>query len=142
MKILFIDDEEYYNELFIEHIDLRTEWELKHVKTAKDALDFLEKHISEVDVIILDIMMPEDELLEPYNTGDGENSGLVFFEQYLKKIIKANDIPVVVYSNRADMDQFITKHTHDTNISYVRKSMFFTNILDKIKEVTNETVEL
>jgi CheY-like chemotaxis protein len=94
--ILFVDDEsdtfarDYLNEL------KRSGFRVRHEKDVDSALEFLEKSLTQIVLLILDVMMPPGEAFKEVETDEGRTTGIPFFEAVRAM---TSDLPVVILTN-------------------------------------------
>ncbi len=102
--ILFVDDENSYVDSYVQ--DLRLEGyrvEFQDCHYGPDAaLEFLERNADQIDLLILDIIMPPGTVFENINTELSLRTGIAFFE-------RARDI-------RSELDIIILTNVSDENV--------------------------
>ncbi|MBE6138948.1 MAG: response regulator transcription factor [Firmicutes bacterium] len=116
MKILIVDDEKGIREVIKEY-SISEGYSTLEASNGIEALEKLEKN-NDVDVIVLDIMMPK---MDGYTT--------------LKKIRETYNIPVIMLSARAD--EFDKLQSFDLGVDdYVTKPFSPKELMARIKVVT------
>jgi len=117
MKVLIVDDEKGIREVIKEY-SISEGYDVLEAENGLEALQKLE-HNPDIDVIVLDIMMPK---MDGYTT--------------LKSIRKTYDIPVIMLSARAD--EFDKLQSFDMGVDdYVTKPFSPRELMARIKVVTN-----
>ncbi len=117
MKVLIVDDEKGIREVIKEY-SVSEGYEVLEAENGLEALQILEQK-SDIDVIVLDIMMPK---MDGYTA--------------LKSIRKIYDIPVIMLSARAD--EFDKLQSFDMGVDdYVTKPFSPRELIARIKVVTN-----
>jgi CheY-like chemotaxis protein len=96
--ILFIDDERFWAQNYVQHLEKKFTVVLRD--RAIEALEHLKKHGHDLSLVILDIMMPSPEGVEPKRTEDGLSTGLYLLDQ-IHELVTSNQLPVVILTNRA-----------------------------------------
>lgn len=104
--ILFVDDEQremdsYYLEL---QIQLSTN-EVVFMKKVDDARKFFKENINQIQLLILDIMMPPGVEYKDVDTQQGLRTGVKFFETVRTE---SPDLPVIIFTNVSD--QGVAEH--------------------------------
>lgn len=101
MKLLFIEDEISTNKPLFEYLDKK--YDIKWLKTAKEAIDHINA-TSDYGLVILDIMMaPPDGMVEL--EGIDIRSGYSMGIGILKLINRVNkDVKVIIFSARNDFE--------------------------------------
>lgn len=95
--ILIVDDEPRQVDSYLQELKFsRFEVELK--EDVDEALDFVRQRRHEIELLILDIIMPPGGL-GPEDTRQGLRSGLVFFDR-VRGLVP--DLPVLVLTNVSD----------------------------------------
>lgn len=117
MKVLIVDDELGIREVIKEYC-LNENYEVLEAENGYEALKVLEKN-SNIDVIVLDIMMPK---MDGYST--------------LVEIKKNHDIPVIMLSARAD--EYDKLQSFDLGVDdYVTKPFSPKELIARIKVVAS-----
>lgn len=116
MKVLIVDDEVGIREVIKEYC-LSEDYEVLEAENGIEALSIIEKN-SDIDVIVLDIMMPK---MDGYTT--------------LTELKKICDIPVIMLSARAD--EFDKLQSFNLGVDdYVTKPFSPRELMARIKVVT------
>lgn len=108
--ILFVDDERrvmdsYSLELALCGYDVRFETKVDV------AINFFEAHLNQIDLLVLDIMMPTGESFKNSNTTGGLRTGLPFYKRVRQR---TPQLPVVILTNVTDegIEEFFKKEKH------------------------------
>jgi CheY-like chemotaxis protein len=95
--LLFVDDETFFAQPYIDALR-DAGFAITHKERASDALDYLTSQASNVDLLILDIMLPTPTGVPASATGDGLETGVWLLHQSQAAILDAQ-IPVLVLTN-------------------------------------------
>jgi len=97
--IIFVDDEPMFVHYYLKHLrDSFSKEKVIFCETITEAREAIKKFIGELEILIIDIMMPPEPGFEQGTEG-GLLTGLVFLEQIASKLREQN-IPVLVLTNR------------------------------------------
>ena len=94
MNILFIDDEP--QEVYVDELTLAGH-NVAFRQYVEEGMAHFDAHAEELDVLIVDIMMPPRSMFEGVNTDLGLRTGIRFLERIREK----SDIPVVLLTHVA-----------------------------------------
>lgn len=95
--VLFIDDEPQPSRYYREALQERG-YAVEYCRTAESGVSYLEKRAAEVDVIVLDMMMPTPKGVPTAETEDGQLTG-VWLLKKCRDVIEAGRFPVLVLTN-------------------------------------------
>lgn len=98
--ILFIDDEPMYVHYYLQN--LKTRFSNNKVifrDNLKEARELINNHISELEILIIDIMMPPDDKLDFDEVDKGLKTGLFFLKQIAEQLY-IHQVPVLILTNR------------------------------------------
>lgn len=117
--VLFIDDEARYVDSYVQELkllgyDVQFQDCREGVETA---LEFFEENAHEVELLILDIIMPPGFAFQDDNTELGLRTGIAFFDQ--ARSVRP-DLPVIVLSN-VTKEQVGDRFASEENFLYVGK---------------------
>jgi DNA-binding response OmpR family regulator len=101
MKILLVEDDRRLSDTLGDYFEYVEGWEVLRSFSPGEALDTLKSKLTEIDVVVLDIMMPPDETIDDKKSDYGQDTGILLLEK-LEPFTKAK-IPVVVLSARQDL---------------------------------------
>ena len=139
--ILFIDDEERYVNSYVE--DLRFSGYDVIWETETDAaLKFFEANYKQLDLLILDIMMPPGTSFDHEETQMGLRTGVFFYERIRQK---APDLPIIILTNVGDpstdnLSNIYSLIMNDKNCSFHRKITLLPHQLtEEVKRVVEES---
>lgn len=96
-KILFVDDEMFFARYYVQALK-DSGFEVIPKDTAVGGLKYLNEHTAEIDLLILDFMMPTPEGVPAADTLEGLATGRWFLKE-AREILEAQ-IPVLVLTNR------------------------------------------
>lgn len=98
--ILFIDDERRYSTIYVEAI--REEgYAVEYHKNVDEAWEFFDANADDIELLVLDIMMPPGSTFSGEDTEKGLRTGLFFYERVREK---APDLPVIILTNASSED--------------------------------------
>ena len=127
--IIFIDDEPDFISPYTDAFRF-SDFEVKIIDDVDTAWNLIEKNTDEVDVVILDVMMPPGRLFDDHDTKEGLRTGLRFLE-LMKKLDER--IPVVCLTN-ADTRSF-PEINHSNHFVYEKKDIDPWKLVDKMSEI-------
>lgn len=131
--ILFVDDEgRRFVGSYLEELE-RSGFSVHHEVGVDSALAFLRGNLTNIGLLILDVMMPPGEAFKEVDTDEGRTTGIPFFEAVRAL---ASDLPVIILTNntkaevrqrflREDKCWFYQKYEHLPHelVEKVRKIM-------------------
>ncbi len=117
MKRILIVDDSVANLRFVENI-LKDKYKLALVKSGEKALGFLEKN--EVDLIVLDIMMPEMDGFETF--------------EHIKRLPNNSDTPVIFFTADSDAENEI-KALNMGAMDFIRKPFIPEVMINRINHI-------
>ena len=135
--ILFIDDERRVMDSYINYLAMKLSpegYDVVFLDNIDPALDFLENRGDEIDLIILDVMMPTGTKLDRKQTSDGLMTGVVFYDLIRKKL---PILPILVFTNYSDED-LEKRLKHDPNCRFLQKTDYL--LEDFVNEVKDMLV--
>ncbi|MBZ8178958.1 hypothetical protein [Oscillatoria salina] len=100
--ILFIDDEYRRVKPYIEELEL-SGYQVEFKDNLDDALNFWEERKQEINLIVLDIMMPIGNNFDESAQQEAEcglKTGIYFYNKYLK----SKDTPVILFTHLSDVN--------------------------------------
>ncbi len=133
--ILFIDDERRVMDSYIDYLTLKLSpegYDVVFLDTIDPALDFLENRANEIDMIILDVMMPPGTKLDREQTSYGLRTGIVFYDLIRKKL---PILPILVFTNYSDED-LEKRLENDPNCRFYQKTDFLLeDLFNEVKDM-------
>jgi CheY-like chemotaxis protein len=96
--ILFVDDEAFYTDSYRRELEL-SGFEVEFQPDVDGALGFLGNNLDQVDLLILDIMMPSGSSIPEVDTAKGLRTGVRFYERVRKQ---SSRLPVIILTNVSD----------------------------------------
>lgn len=103
--ILFLDDEPRLMHSYKDYLQRKLDPEgykvIFHSKV-DEALEFFERHINEIRLVILDIMMPTGDRLSGSRTNGGLTTGLLVYEKIREA---APNLPIIFFTNFSNDDE-------------------------------------
>lgn len=106
--VLMVDDDRLPMSYYVKALE-KEGFNVEHCLEPDSALDFANKKGSEIDLIILDVMMPPGKVFEKEDTHEGLRTG-VFLLKEIRKI--CSNMPIVILTNVKNsktLDEFVDK---------------------------------
>lgn len=120
--ILFVDDESRYVDSYIQELKSPPHnYEVEYYNEVDTALEFLGSHLDQIELLILDIILPPGSAFEDVDTESGLRTGVAFFE---RARAMRPDLPVIILTNVSDeqvREGFISKD----KCTYLRKEDYY-----------------
>lgn len=107
MKILFVDDEYDRALPIVDYLQLK-DHEVALKPVVLDAFNYFQAHKAQLDIIILDIMMPifESDMVlfdSNYNVIESYSTGISLYDKFTSEMPAMRNIPIVILSARTDI---------------------------------------
>lgn len=96
--ILFIDDEPRYVEAYRNELE-NDGYQVEFIADVDKAISFLSGHRAEVELVILDIMMPSGRALRDADTKKGRRTGVYLYKELRAS---ASSLPFIILTNVSD----------------------------------------
>jgi len=96
--LLFIDDERRRMEPYVEELTL-SGYEVEFEENCDAAWRFFRERMDEIELVILDIMMPPGEVGDQQSPGAGSRTGVSLFDMIRKT---APLMPMLIFTNVSD----------------------------------------
>lgn len=128
--ILFVDDEKRRIEIYMEELKL-SKYEVEIKSDVDSALDFLDKNLEKIELLILDVMMPTGNAFKDVDTKYGLRTGISFYN----KIRNQNPtLPIMIFTNVSD-EEVEKKISSDKKSLFLQKEDFLPfQLVEEIKE--------
>jgi CheY-like chemotaxis protein len=126
--ILFVDDEERRMESYIEELR-RSNFLVQYEKDVGKALDFFRINYNELELLILDVMMPIGDIFEDVDTNYGLITGIKFYDRVRQD---SPNVPIVIFTNMVE-DNIQEKIQNDEKVQILHKEEYLP--LDFVKQV-------
>lgn len=96
--ILMIDDEKRTLDSYVQELEY-SDFKVKYESSVDEGLKCLEEKAQEIELLILDLMMPYGQAFNEEETGKGLRTGIAFYE----RVRKTNDrLPIMILTNNVD----------------------------------------
>ncbi|MEL6442177.1 MAG: response regulator [Cyanobacteria bacterium J06621_8] len=133
--IVFGDDEARLIDSYKMELELELNCEVKIISNTDKLLEFLQTGNKQVDLLILDVMMPpgSNHTISDRNHQEGLNTGLIIYEILREKGIS---LPIVIFTNsvRDEQNQIVTKISQDDKAKFLQKEDYLPfELADEIK---------
>lgn len=131
--ILFVDDEprimdsfKYYLEIKLAEIGK----ELNFFSNVDEAMEFYKTNSSNLELVILDVMMPGGKSFDFKKSNGGLRTGFVFYQEIRKN---SSEIPIFIFTNSIDEDAK-TEIEKDKRAKFLQKRDYLLNdFWDEVK---------
>ena len=127
--ILFIDDEPQYISSFVQAFEL-SNFDVEVITSIDEALIFVENHSAEIDIIILDVMMPAESWIKYDECREGLRTGILFTD-WLKKFDE--EIPVLILTNANK--SYFKELTHRNCQVYEKKEIDPWKLVERMDDI-------
>lgn len=129
--ILFIDDEKRRMRSYVQELELSS-YTVEFKSDVDSALEYFENNKKEVELIILDIMMPTGKKF--FNDNQSENglrTGICFYQEIRKRATK---LPIIIFTNVYDKN-LLQDIDNDDEALFCEKDNFIP--IELVAEVKN-----
>lgn len=132
--ILFIDDEGRRMDSYVRELEL-SKYDVSFQYNVDVSLAFFEKNLPQIDLIILDIMMPPGSSFKDVDTNLGLRTGVRFYEKIRQK---APELPVIILTNVSD-EQLAERFREEEKCRFLRKEDYLPfELVQQVDEVISE----
>lgn len=117
--ILFIDDEARLMDSHRQHLEFKLaeyQKELIYFSDVDPAMDFFTAHKDELELVILDVMMPPGHSFDK-DSNHGLKTGFLIYRNFRAA---SPELPILFYTNSAD-DVVANKQQEDSHLKYLSK---------------------
>lgn len=131
--ILFIDDEPKKMESYVDEIEF-SNYKVKFLSNIDEALDYWNNKHNNINLLILDIMMPASNLLNKSPAKDGLRTGIYFYKKVRKEY---TEIPIVIFTNVPKHSDSLINETlkKDTKVLFLQKEDYLPfQLVERIDE--------
>ena len=140
--IIFVDDESRLIDTYIQELEFEFESKVKHISNADKLLEFIIDTPEKIDLLILDVMIPPENIDEFYNknTQKGMETGLILYEIIREnKIIKEKHplLPIIIFTNvsKNEKNLIVKKINQDRQADFLQKEDYLPfELAEKIKD--------
>lgn len=129
--ILFVDDEGRFMDSYM--VELKLEgYAVSFQSDVDSALPFLEESLDDVELLILDIMMPPGRSFQDADTRWGLRTGVLFYERVREL---APHLPVIIFTNVSD-EQLEKRFQAEANCRFLRKKDYLPHeLVETVEEI-------
>ena len=128
INVLFVDDDVKRNRWTVKYLKEIMDYRVEFIQTPTETIKIINERV--FDMILLDMMMPEDESIAGRTTdGLGLDSGLVLLEEIRDSKFN-QDCPVIVLSAREDLDELLK----NAKVDFIQKPADPAEIADLIEK--------
>ncbi len=129
--ILFIDDEKREMDSYVRELEL-SGYQVSFQKNVDAAIDFFEGNFREIELLVLDIMMPPGEVFKNVDTEGGLTTGIHVYKRVRQRF---PTLPVVILTNVTD-ENIIESFRKEAHCRFLSKEEYLPfELVDEIKEV-------
>lgn len=121
--ILFIDDEARLIDSHRLHLEFKLadyQKELKYFSDVDEALKFFDAHKDELELVILDVMMPPGTSFSKEESNHGLKTGYLIYKRFRAA---APNLPIMFYTNSAD-ETLAGRMKEDKHLKYLAKTNY------------------
>lgn len=118
--ILFIDDEERLMDSHRQHLEFKLEnhhKKLAYFSNVDEAMEFFAAHKDELELVILDVMMPPGRSFGREESNHGLKTGYLVYKAFRQAFL---NLPILLYTNSAD-EALADKSREDKHLKYLSK---------------------
>ncbi len=133
--VLFVDDEKREMDSYVQELEL-SKYKVVFKKDVDEALEFFEKNLTEIDLVILDIMMPPGRSFAQNDTQMGLRTGIAFYKKIRDK---APELPLLIFTNVSDekVSEWFRK---EKKCRFLRKEDYLPfELVDEVKKVLQKS---
>jgi CheY-like chemotaxis protein len=95
--IFFVDDDRRYIKDYVEEIESR-HYSVIHKHSIDDAFKSAIEHIHDIQLLVVDMMMPPGDLLDERDNENGKRTGILFIKK-LEEEIGRIEFPLIVFTH-------------------------------------------
>jgi len=129
--ILLVDDEKREMDSYAMELEL-SGYEVSFQKDVDDASRFFKENVDQIDLLILDIMMPPGSSFKDVDTQLGLRTGIRFYEKIRET---APNLPVIIFTNVSD-EHVAERFRRESQCSFLRKEDYFPfEFAEEVKKV-------
>ena len=136
MTILFIDDDRRLADVLGEYFAAEGGWEILHAYGPKEALEIVEHQPPELELVLLDIMMPPEGVFDAGRSDYGQSTGVLLLEKLRARL--GESVPIVILSARQDLGWLLTEGKVE---GYLLKTLTPDELVQGIREVLSPSNE-
>jgi len=96
--ILMIDDEKRTLDSYLQELAL-SDFTVRYESSVDAGLKYLEENSGDIELLILDLMMPYGQTFNEHETDKGLRTGIVFYKRVRKTFAR---LPVMILTNNVD----------------------------------------
>jgi DNA-binding NtrC family response regulator len=130
VKAIWIDDDSYRAKSLLDLLDLYGINTILY-SDLNDALMNIRQDYKNIDVIILDILMPPGNLFTCNETNEGRKTGILLYEK-IRDIFKG---PIIFYSVLSDIHFIKQLVAKDSKLAYLQKPTSVERIIKSIMDL-------
>jgi DNA-binding NarL/FixJ family response regulator len=129
--IIFIDDEPRFMDSYVDYLKDFSNYEVKKISSVDEATSFLGHEAKSIDVqlLIIDVMMPPGEVFKDVDTKKGLRTGEFLYHKIRKE---QPELPIIIFTNVSDPD-FERKFENEKMFRFMRKEDY--RLVDFLKEI-------
>lgn len=95
--IFFVDDDRRYIKDYVEEIESRNYF-VMHEHNIDDAFKLVVKHIQDIQILVVDMMMPPGDILDERDNENGKRTGILFVKK-LEEEVGEIKFPLIVFTH-------------------------------------------
>ena len=117
--IVLVDDEKREMDTYLRELRL-SGYEVEFYQDVDSALEFIKDNTEQVDVVIMDVMMPAGAAFEDIDTQEGLRTGIYFFET-IREV--SPNLPFIVLTNVSNARE-AERFSSQTSCWFLRKENY------------------
>ncbi len=95
--IFFVDDDRRYIKDYVEEVESRNYY-VKHEHNIDNAFKLVTEHSQDIQLLVMDIMMPSGKLLNERDNENGKRAGILFIKAIEERIGEIN-FPLIIFTH-------------------------------------------
>jgi len=129
--ILFVDDERRHTDAYTQDL-IRSGYKVVYPPGVDNAVHYFDANSTQIELVILDLMMPPGKTFEHVDTDDGLRTGKHFYYRVREKVSK---LPVIILTNVSE-DDVRAEFERDKNCWYFEKEHYLPyEITQEVKRI-------
>lgn len=133
--ILFVDDERREMDSFVRELKL-SDFDVHFESKVDDAWAFFQGKSDQIELLILDLMMPSGSTFKNEDTENGLRTGVHFYRKVREMLFEC---PIIILTNHID-EELSDSFNKEKRCWYLKKSDYLPyELIEKVNEVLKST---
>lgn len=128
--IFFVDDDRRYIKDYVEEIESRN-YSVRHEHNVDDAFKSVVEHSQDIQLLVMDMMMPPGYILDERDNENGKRTGILFIKAIEEQIGKI-DFPLIIFTH-VNIDNLDRQYHY----KYQKEDYTPSDFADKIEQIIN-----